>query len=81
MKITYQNPKNLLVEFRLLEPGKWLVNVDVDSPAWLDFDVDTRLQDYNPRLPDCKIVAILFDRYAIDSSGYEYFGWILYTAL
>lgn len=79
MKITYRNQQDLLVELKLLEPGKWLVSVDVDLPAWSEFRVDSYLQDYNPRLPDCKIAAVCFDRYAVDSSGYEYFGWILYT--
>ena len=79
MKILYWNREDLAVELKLLEPGKWLVSIDVDQPAWTEFIVGTRLQWYNPALPNHVIKEVCFDRYDVDPSGYEYFGWILYT--
>jgi hypothetical protein len=30
-------------------------------------------------LPNNVIVDVELERYAVDPSGYEYFGWIIYT--
>jgi hypothetical protein len=79
MKILYWNQENLLVEFKLLEPGKWLVKLDVDQAVWNEFIVGTPLVQYYDMLPNDLIVRLEFERYAVDPSGYEYFGWIIYT--
>ena len=79
MKISYWNQENLLVEFKLLAPGKWLVSIDVDLPVWSEFIVGTKLSSYFCQLPDDVITAVACEPYAVDPSGYEYFGWIIYT--
>ena len=79
MKITYWNPENLLVELSLLEPGKWLAKLDVDLPACCEFVADMSLSWLCPSLPNDFIVDVEFEVYAVDPSGYEYFGWIIYT--
>ena len=79
MKILYWNQENLLVELALLEPGKWLVKLDVDLPAWPEFIVGTALVQYYEKLPNDVITKVRREPYAVDPSGYEYFGWIIYT--
>ena len=79
MKILYWNQENLLVELAVLEPGKWLVKLDVDLPAWPEFIVGTPLAQYYEKLPNDVITKVQREPYAVDPSGYEYFGWIIYT--
>jgi len=62
-----------------LAPGKWLAKLDVDLPVWSEFTVGVPLSWYYPGLPNEVILGVDFEVYAVDPSGYEYFGWIIYT--
>ena len=81
MKISYLNQEDLPVEIEILGPGKWLVSINVDETASTEFLVGTSLNQYNSGLPNHIIKAVRQEPYAVDPSGYEYFGWIIYTAL
>ena len=76
----------------MLEPKKWLLRIDNPSDSEITITqfsvgydrgprifVGDSLSRYNKFLPDNRIMQIKYEPYAVDPSGYEYFGTIIFT--
>jgi hypothetical protein len=76
----------------LLEPKKWLLRIE--DPSDLDLFVSSYsvgpyrgphifvgdpLSHHCKILPDNRVTKISYEPYAVDPSGYEYFGAVIYT--
>jgi hypothetical protein len=92
MKIVFQNRLNQNVELQLLEPRKWLLRIEEPNDVELFVSsysvgphrgphifVGDPLSYYNKILPDNRVTKISYEPYAVDPSGYEYFGAVIYT--
>lgn len=76
----------------MLEPKKWLLRIE--DPSDLDLFVSPHsagtyrglhifvgdpLSHHSKLLPNNRVTKLSYEPYAVDPSGYEYFGAVIYT--
>jgi hypothetical protein len=89
--VRFQNRYRDTVTIRRISDVTWLFDVDgeghwrfgntfVDPAGGPFVSVGVTLSRIHPKLPaDRQIAKIAFGPYDVDSSGYEYSGWLLHT--